>query len=164
MKIFSLLVICFVAFVTHADEFGLVGEIDLNNDGVIDRIQSGPSDLFGQAGGPLVVTLSENGNSPAKSYVIEGNGTFAIERTGTGEPIRLWSYWRMSCCQGVLSSFVFTHDGMEQQHIKINPGDSGTAIGRAVYNGIFDQENLFALKHVSPYSPPPNPSGLEWGK
>ncbi len=157
-----LLLFCAVTY-THADEFGLVGEIDLNNDGLLDRIESGPRALFGQGGGPFVVTITGNGVVPDKSYVVSGNGRFAVERGGAGRPVRLWAYWRMSCCDGVLASYVFSHDGMEQQSITISPGDGGTAVGRAIYRSIFNADTLLNLKRISPYTPPPDPAGGKWG-
>lgn len=150
--------------VAHAGEFGMVGEFDLNGDGIIDRIQSGPRELFGQSGGPFVVTLGENGTLPEKSYLIHGNGRFVIETGNDNGPTRLWSYGRISCCEGILASYVFTSDGMEQQQITINPGDGGSDVGRANYRSIFSEENLLPLKRISPYSPPPNPSGRDWGE
>lgn len=164
MKLGYVLAILTVSYSAFAEEFGFVGEIDLDNDGVVDRIQSGPMSMFGNGGGPLIVTLSANGGSPEKNYLIGGSTKFAVERFGAERPIRLWSYWHLGSSEGVLTGFTFTKDEMTKQNLRIYLGATGSTISESITASIFKDENVFALERVSPYTVPPHPDGHEWGK
>ena len=157
----AMLLLATPVFAQHA---GLIGRIDLNGDSIKDEIRSGPSSLFGNAGGPLVVRLSASDNSPEVAYLIEGNGRFAIESFGDNAPVRLWTYWHVSSIEGVLTSYRFRKSGVETSHITINPGDGGTETGRAIFNAVFRKDNVFILDHISPYEPPAHPMSKTRGE
>ena len=147
-----------------ADDYGYVGEIDLDGDGAMDTIQSGPSSMFGNAGGPMVVTLRETAESAQKQYLIAANSRFAVEHIGVGRAIRLWSYWRVSSREGVLSAFTFTKSELKQENIRVYLAQSKSGISTSIVATIFDAENLFELEYVSPYTVPPHPTENQWGK
>jgi len=160
MRIFSL-VLALVCGVSNADT-GYVYSGDLNGDGVADSIRSGPSDLFGNGGGPFVVSISD------------GSGGFIARDIGlhplavsldlvTGHP-RLWTYWRSSCCGGTLS--VTTLDEkFETYFVPLEFGEdfSSPTASRDVYNSIFSTERRIEFEVVADYEPPPPLRG-EWGK
>lgn len=164
MRIRVLIMLCLASCGAYAEEYGFMGEIDLNNDGIRDQIRSGPSSMFGNGGGPLVITLSANGDSPSKSYVIGANVSFAVERFGSERPVRLWSYWHVNSSEGIVTCFTFTKSEMIQQNLRIYTGGTGSEISRSIAADIFKEENTFTLERVSPYNVPPHPAGHQWGK
>ena len=155
---FVLLVFCGAANA----QTGYVYSGDLNGDGILDTIKSGPSELFGNGGGPFVLSLSD------------GKGGFLLRDIGLhpeavaldfveGHP-RLWSYWRMSCCDGSLG--VTTLDAsFKTETISLNfgKGVSEPTISRNIYESIFRPENRIVFTFVENYEPPLPLSG-EWGK
>jgi hypothetical protein len=164
MKILGLFVVFLISFGAGAEEYGFVGEIDLDNDGIKDHIQSGPSSMFGNGGGPIVVTLSATVDSPSKSYVIAAYDRFAVEKFGADRPVRLWSYWHISSSEGIVTGFTFTKSEMTRQSLRIYTGGLGSQISHSIAASIFREENIFQLDRVNPYTVPPHPAGHEWGK
>ncbi len=164
LKILTLVVAIVFSHNPFAEEYGYVGEIDLDGDGVNDTIESGPMSMFGNGGGPLIVTLSANAATEAKKYLIAANTRFAVESIGPGRPIRLWSYWRLGSGEGTLSSFVFTKSGLVKEDVRIFVGEVETTISSGIIAAIFNDESIFDLKRVSPYRTPPHPTESQWGK
>lgn len=164
MNGYFLIALLFAFSNASADEFGFVGEIDLDNDGVVDRVQSGPMEMFGNGGGPVIVTLRANGDSPEKNYLIAADTRFAVEEFAGHHPIRLWSYWSTGNSAGVLTCFTFTKGELKTQQLDIFLGGTGSEISKSIIAKIFKKENRFDLKRVSPYAVPPHPDGLQWGK
>ncbi|WP_188662697.1 hypothetical protein [Arenimonas soli] len=141
---------------------GYVHTGDLNGDGVPDSIMSGPSGLFGNGGGPFIVSLSDGKGGFRRIELALHPQAVALDQAG-GHP-RLWTYWRSSCCAGTLS--VTTLDGSSApQHIPLDFGQDPGAptLSRALYDSVFRESNRIAFERVDNYQPPP-PLGGEWGK
>lgn len=139
-------------------ENGYVYEGDLNGDGIPDKITSGPSGQFGNAGGPFMISISSK-DGTFKSKVLGFHPrAIALEKTSSGN--YLWGYWRYSSSLGDL--FYITLDG---QFIKTKIGiraGSNSELGSSIYNTIFDAKNeyIVKLKKVDNYVPVEYP----WGK
>jgi hypothetical protein len=134
---------------------------DINRDGVADKIASGPGELFGNGGGPFVVTLGSR-KGPPKQFVLNLHRLAAtVENTATAT--RIWSYWHLSGRSGDLCVDTLT-DKTSRQCITIYAGDGGTAMGNALVERIFSKGQRLEFKDVEPYVPPPHPDGREWGK
>jgi hypothetical protein len=143
-------------------ETGYVYSGDLNRDGVMDSIKSGPSEMFGNGGGPFVLSLSDgNGGFLLRSLELHPE---AVALDVVEGHARLWSYWRSSCCDGSLG--VTTLDSaFETQTISLNFGKSNgePSVSLLIYQSVFRPENRIRFELVENYEPPPPLSG-EWGK
>lgn len=148
-------------------EDGLVYIGDINRDGVLDKIVSGPSGMFGAQGqnGPFILTLSMNGNN--KDISIGGSGDWVIERSK--EWIRLWSYAHSSSTSGNIGYYeISLWDGTRKSggSLSISTGDGGTDLGNGIYSSVFNEKNEhISCKIVHDYVPPKfDVDGKEWGK
>jgi hypothetical protein len=86
-----------------------------------------------------------------------------MEKISTNE-IKLWTYRHTSSGEGILVSYVFSPEGIKKETLTINPGDSGTEMGNAIYKSVFNDKHLIKMEEVKNYIVPANPSGLQWGK
>jgi hypothetical protein len=150
-------------------ELGYVFIGDLNGDGVEDRIESGPGSMFGNAGGPFLVTLSDS-TRPAQHFDVGlCLSMVAVERTPGG--VRLWTYWHMSAGSGELIAIPLGYrrdawpsgDTLEKS-ILIYTGEDGTELGNALLSTVFAPERTISFKRVENYTVPQRPGGREWGK
>lgn len=128
-------------------------------DGATVTLESGPSGMFGNAGGPFLLTFRKNG---IRTQKIIGLNPAAIALE-IGNPSRLWGYMRTSGSSGVLTSTELDA-GMHEESLVINPGDSGSELGNRVYHAVFSTEFLLKLDRVADYTVPDAPGGVEWGK
>ena len=160
MRVF--LVLQMLACVVTAADTGYVYTADLNGDGIEDSIRSGPSWLFGNGGGPFIVSISD-GTAGFILREIEMHPMAASLDLVDGKP-RIWTYWRTSCCDGTLS--VTTLDkAFETSSVRLNFSEdsSSQSISREIYNGVFSNENRIDFTTIENYDPPPPLRG-EWGK
>jgi len=89
MKIALLLLIPFNLYAETC--FTYIG--DLNCDGVNHHIQTGPSSLFGNGGGPCVLTVSTPSGTIKKQVISCGRTGIYLERSlNKYKPSRLWHY------------------------------------------------------------------------
>lgn len=140
--------------------FGFSG--DLNGDGIDDQIQSGPSSLFGNAGGPCVLTVSVSVGESNKKIVNCNRAGMILEKSDYKFiPSRLWNYGRHSAGEGTVSAVVL--DGSfktEYLTLYIGGEDSiGSSILAALKKGV-----PIKFQQLDNYTPPQTPCGLEWGK
>ena len=142
-------------------EDGWVYYGDLDLDGKDDSLVSGPANMFGNAGGPYILSLTSVG----KNFDIAGHGSWAVERHDGN--LRLWNYWHLSSGEGSLGYLeIDTKTGMaSNSSLIIYAGDSGTDLGNKLYNAVYDNKNLISATRIENYTPPKlNANGLEWGK
>lgn len=141
---------------------GYVYTGDLNADGIADTIQSGPSELFGNGGGPFIVSLSDGKGGFRRAVVALHPQAVALDQAG-GHP-RLWTYWRSSCCAGTLGITVLDST-FETRTIPLDfgPDPQAPTLSRAVYDGVFRDAYRIVFERVDGYQPPPAIGG-EWGK
>jgi hypothetical protein len=143
-------------------ETGYVFEGDLNGDEIVDSIKSGPSQLFGNGGGPFIISFSNGLGGFIQKEIGLHPMAVALELVN-GHP-RIWSYWRMSCCEGELS-ITTLDEKFETQSITMYPGDTpdSPTLSMDVYNTVFKNKHLIEFKKVENYQVPPSLRG-EWGK
>jgi hypothetical protein len=161
MKIYGLL-LAFAFSAAVQAETGYVFEGDLNDDGVLDSIMSGPSELFGNGGGPFIVSLS-NGSGGFNRKEIGLHPKAAALDLVKGHP-RIWGFWHLSCCEGTLS-ITTLDEKFETQTIQLYfSGDQGyPTVSQNIYNAIFEGKSLIKFKTVENYQVP-TPLRGEWGK
>ena len=136
--------------------------VKIRRPGIADTIQSGPSELFGNGGGPFIVSLSDGKGGFQRAVVALHPQAVALDQAG-GHP-RLWTYWRSSCCAGTLGITVL--DGtFETRTIPLDfgPDPQAPTLSRAVYDGVFRDAHRIVFERVDGYQPPPAIGG-EWGK
>lgn len=147
-------------------ETGFVYKGDLNGDGIEDFIQSGPSDLFGNAGGPCVVSVSVSPKEHKKGLVECNPWGFLHEKSNDKmRPSRYWNYWRYG--GGVGSISVTTLDGnFKTQAISLYDvfGSEDDTLGNAILKAVKEKTQLIRFEQVVNYTPPKQPCGAEWGK
>jgi hypothetical protein len=143
-------------------ETGYVFEGDLNGDGIPDSIMSGPSKLFGNAGGPFIVSLSDGkGHFIRKETAL--NPDLTAFDPAEGHP-RIWGYWHVSSSEGVLSATTLD-EAFETKTINLygdNP-ESDTSMSAAIFNAVFNKKTIMKFRKVKNYKLPP-PLASEWGK
>ncbi len=138
-------------------EMGYVYKGDLNRDGKIDSLMSGPSAMFGNGGGPFLMSLSTPNGKNVQYVVGLHPMATALERNGAHS--RLWSYWHMSADEGVLS--CMTLDGRfksEAVTLYFNGGDDD--LSKRMYDLVFNKEFRIVFDEFQNYTPPE----YEWGK
>ncbi len=121
--------------------------------------ESGPQRLFGNAGGPFLLTLIRKAEAPLRRVIALHPLAAALE---DGDRPKLWGYWRLGGHEGRLFS-ISLRDATEAA-LLINPGDGGTAMGNALYAGAFAEERRITFSVVRDYRAPALSSGEEWGK
>jgi len=139
---------------------GFMYKGDLNGDGIEDLIQSGPSQFFGQAGGPCVISVSVAPKKYKKGLVSCSPWGFSLEKSKNKMwPSRYWSYWRHTLGEG--SFTATTLDGQfTVQTITLYDTVSDDALGKAIN----DRTQLIKFEQVDNYVPPEHPCGAPWGK
>jgi len=153
LKIISLSLFSTVA----AAESGYIYEKDLNGDGIIDKLESGPSGLFGSGGGPFLLTLSQ----PDGKFVsrVVGLHPKADSLHSNGSKSQIWGYWHHSADSGTLRAIQL--DGSfkaQEMNLHFSPNRSG--IATAIYKSIFNPAHLISFNKVENYTPP----NYLWGK
>jgi hypothetical protein len=133
---------------------------DLNADGIPDSIVTGPAELFGTGGGPLVITLSQPGGKTKVMSISGKPGVIALEK---GPIPRLYLYLHNSARTGNLVQQDLAGD-FASHTIAMQGEDGGTELGDQIFAVIFAKPNLLTFTEVPNYTPPPNPDGQEWGK
>lgn len=163
-RLASILFVFLVPFSVFA-ETGFVYKGDLNGDGIDDHIQSGPQDLFGNAGGPCVVTVSVSPTEHKKGIVSCGPGGILLEKSiNKMWPSRLWDYGRISAGEGTI--MTITLDGkFTTEHITLYSMAHGDdSIGIAILKAVRGKAQFIKFDQVENYAPPENPCGVQWGK
>jgi len=137
-------------------EKGYVWEGDLNGDGRIDKIQSGPMEFFGR-NGPYIIRLSKGKDSWIEQIVTFGHSgiNLAVEKYGSPD-FRLWSYVGISAGEGMISILTM-EDEIKSDGFYIFAGDQGTDLGRAIFKAIFTKDRLLQFKEIDNYIVPPRP-------
>ena len=169
LKINILVILAFISFQMECfGEDGLVYNGDLNNDGIADKIESGPSGMFGAQGqnGPFILTLSVGGKS--KKIGLGGTGIWILERYKNF--LRFWGYNHLSASSGYMgySQINLVSGELEKsERMLIYTGDGGTELGNLLGATIFENDKLEKChcSKVKDYQPPElNELGEEWGK
>ena len=139
---------------------GYIYKGDLNGDGKIDSLMSGPSEMFGNGGGPFLMSLSTPDGKYAQHVVGLHPMASALEKNGPHS--RLWGYWHMSASDGGLS--CITLDGQfksESVTLYFNGGDDEPhELSRQIYDLVFSKEFRIKFDEIKNYTPPK----YEWGK
>lgn len=134
--------IIFIFFSAYAfSETGYVFSGDLNGDGIDDTLESGPSSMFGNAGGPFLLTLSSDNTFVFKVLGFHPHA-ISLEKHKNGN--KLWSYWRLSSNNGSLRS-VFLDENFKEEHVHIQSGNSGTVQGNRIYKALFNEKYLLKM-------------------
>ena len=133
---------------------------DLNDDGIDDLIQSGPSSLFGNAGGPCIMSLSISSTDNKKGEIHCHPAGFWFEKGGTKwQPNRIWGYSRNGGSEGSLCNTSL--DGkFTLQCITLYM----TGMGSGTLKSVSENARLIKYKHIENYTPPETICGLQWGK
>lgn len=130
---------------------------DLNGDGLADSIVSGPAEMFGNGGGPFLLSLSLGDSEFTRHVVLLHPQAVAWERNGRHS--RLWSYHRSGASAGSLSSLSL--DGrFERQTIRLQLDPDESGLNRALYALLFAGEHKLEFDPVQAHVPPDWP----WGK
>ena len=166
-KLYHYLILILSQTVCFAED-GLVYIGDLNKDGINDRIESGPSYLFGAQGqnGPFILNLSVSGKFI--KIGLGGTGFWLLERYE--KSLRFWDYNHFSAFSGYIGYDqinLVSGEFEKSESILIYAGDNGTEIGNIMYSSIFENVKLERCHCiiVKDYkSPELNENGLEWGK
>lgn len=157
------LILLTATIVCSWSEEGWVYTGDLNGDGIDDTIESGAAELFGKAGGPFVISISNPDGTIQKSVVFAHPHCIAPEPVDEGEMtnIFIWTYSRLSNREGKLVRYNLL-DSKATQSITIRPGDAGTNLGNSIYQALLTHR--IQLNRVEDYTVPPHPNGHQWGK
>lgn len=154
MKHFITLLILMTTNQIHTVE----GEVyigDINNDGIVDKLESDDLSNYGSGGGKYLLTLSSTGKST--KHVIEGNGLFRAEvppQESQESWVRIWSYWHMSAVSGYLTCVYLSNGQATNEKILISTGDGGTELGNAVYNTVLQKDHLLQFTKIDNYIVP----------
>jgi hypothetical protein len=143
-------------------DVGYTFQGDLNGDGIPDSIMSGPSELFGNAGGPFIVSLSSSNEGFMREEVFLHPKAAALEVV-PGH-YRLWAYHRLGCCEGTLN--ITTLDGnfhTSSIQLYFTGNRDSLSPSEEAYRAIFSGRSLLQFKMVENYQVPPPLHG-EWGK
>ena len=146
-------VLIFLSFSVFADT-GYVYEGDMNNDGIADTLQSGPSSLFGKGNGPFVLKLSVNNNEYNSTIIILNVNGFYLERTTKGN--RIWSYYPVSMERGILRS--------TELNSNFSIVDKEFSVNDNRLRAVLTEKYLVKFRVVEDYNVPQHPCGKQWGK
>ncbi len=115
---------------------------DFNGNGIMDMALSCSVSLFGNAGGQFTVYIqNEDGRFRRLGQFFGNPMALALERVG--ENIRLWTYVRGGGWIGQIGFYKVKEDGLSEYHgVTIHPGDSGTKMGRAIYEAVMTNSDL----------------------
>ena len=156
MKIRLLLFFILICIQSSFSETGYVCELDLNCDGIKDKIHSGPQALFGNAGGVFAVTIANTNGTAAQTYLIEGNpNNFVYEKTSDNTG-RLWTFWRTGPGEGVIYMRTFYGNKMKESRISVD-----VEMKEALLEKIYASGKILKMNIVKNYTPQ---AGLPWGK
>ena len=141
---------------------GYVYSGDLNGDGIADTIESGPVELFGNGGGPFVVSLSDARGGFVRRQIELHPAAVALDHA-EGHA-RLWTYWRSSSSGGMLGVTTLD-DRFETRSVRLDFGadPESPTLSRELYRSIFRAPHRIEFERVENHVPPPAVSG-EWGK
>ena len=122
------------------ERYRIIG--DFNADGIEDMALSIDISLFGNAGGHFEIFLrEESGDLKRYDSVFLNPHVIAIEKHE--QTVRLWIYHRGGGWLGSLGYYEIEKEGLSQfKGIVIHPGDSGTTIGRALYEAVFNNSQV----------------------
>lgn len=125
--------------------------MDLDGDGTNDMLLSGSPDEFGAMGGPWRVHLNRDGNFKRIGEIWAHPQAIAFEpdqaRVHTDPKTyrfaRVWVYLKTSGSAGAFGYFRVGNDSVDKMDsIEIYPGDSGTDIGKTVYEAAFKKSPI----------------------
>ncbi len=140
-----------------AADTGYFLEQDLNNDGIMDKIESGPSNLFGNGGGPFLVTLSQP-EGKFVTQIVELHPKAASLQIN-GNKNQLWIYWRNSYNSGVLRTIQLDNT-FKAQDIDIYFSEDRSGLTEKIFETIFHPDHLIKFLEIEGYTPPK----YHWGK
>ncbi|MBN2789494.1 MAG: hypothetical protein JXR69_04850 [Candidatus Delongbacteria bacterium] len=157
MIIKYLLFIIFSFNVVVLAEHGYVFRGDLNEDGLIDSIKSGPSVMFGNGGGPFIIWLGQkDGNSLMK---ITGFHPKAVALEKNGSKSKLWNYNRAGASQGSLG-YTILDSTFKKEFIHLDFNKEFSGLSSKIYKMFFREEYLIKFEYIDNYTPPE----YHWGK
>lgn len=157
MKLISIYIFfLFVSSNVYA-ETGYIYETDFNGDGINDSLRSGPKAMFGNAGGPYMLSLSRGDGTFSQKIIRLHPLACALEMNGKYS--RIWSYWRSSAGTGSLS-YIMLDGTFKEKSISMYFSGDGTSLSRQLYDLIFEKNKIIKFKEIENYSPPK----YEWGK
>ena len=138
-------------------EIGYIFEADLNGDGFEDSIMSGPYGMFGNGGGPFLLSLSKADGTFAKQAIGLHPKAAALEKNG--EKSKIWGYWHSSAKSGELG-YTMLDGSFKTEYITLYFEPDTDGINRKIYELIFNKNQLIKFKKIENYIPPEYP----WGK
>ncbi len=161
MKLLVLSLVFFWSINGLADT-GYVYQGHLNHDQVIDSIKSGPSRLFGNGGGPFIVSLSDGKGGFVRRELALNPGWVALEKTGPD--FRLLSYSRVSCCEGIVGVTALNKNfTTEKMTLHFGAELDPSTLGAQIFKAVFESGHAIEFTRVKNYTPPPALKG-GWGK
>ncbi len=115
---------------------------DFNADGIQDMALSSDIKHFGNAGGTFTLYIG-NAKGEYREHSTFFAQIMAVSLETHGNETRLWIYSRGGGSVGRIGYRVVLKDRLSEYHsIEIHPGDSGTAMGNAIYKAVFQNSAL----------------------
>jgi len=117
---------------------------DFNQDGILDLALSYNVNFFGNGGGQFTLYLGTDGAkylNSGKFMAHPSASVIAIEKWNGNS--RLWTYLHGGGGIGSLGHYYISEKGLSDfQGITIHPGDSGTKMGNAIIDAIFNHTDV----------------------
>ena len=159
------LALCSFALAEVQAEVGWRYVGDMNADGVPDRLESGPQELFGNAGGVYLLTLSSD-KGPQR-FLLHGGWKFVPEvMNDEYRTFRLWTFMRSGLsggsliCHSIIDGKVTT-TGLAVVH---SPEGSITpSISDKLQEAVFSSKPVCNPTEIKNYTPPSiSEYGMDW--
>ena len=123
-------------------------------------LESGPQELFGNGGGPFLITILWNNGTKTQKLTQLHPSAIAIER---GTVTRIWGYLHSSSTEGALTTIDLVN-GLPERQITINSDGNGSDFGNSIYAVVFSVDRVLKLEKILDYKTPERADGAEWGK
>jgi hypothetical protein len=168
LPVVTALALCSFALAESHAEVGWRYVGDLNMDGIPDRLESGPQEFFGNAGGIYLLTLSSD-KGPQR-FLLYGSWRFVPEIMNDGfrTTFRLWTYWRSGISGGSLICHSVIDGKVTTTRIAVVHGPEGStipSISDKMMSAVFSSTLAFDPTQIENYTPPSiGEFGLDWGR